>query len=111
MSEPTQGEELHELAMKIRYDLTSAQAKLTELVRQIAILKLDRPAKVVCDYLGCGQKFPGPRTLAEHVYHNHNGPEPEHWLAIEAMSAEPPDEPQTDADEEPDLAPRTDAVT
>jgi len=76
--------ELHDLAMKIRYDLTAAQAKLTELLRQIGELPEDAGARARCH---CGLTFPGPRTLAEHEHVSHGGPVPEHWTATDALVA------------------------
>lgn len=80
---------LHELAMTIRYDLTAAQGKLTELMRQIGELPIDTSSPPVkCPY--CKLERSGPMTLAEHIYNHHDGPVPAHYAAIEAASVEPP---------------------
>lgn len=78
---------LHDLAMGIRYDLTAAQGKLTELVRQVAEANLPMPEELVCPT--CGVPTKGPRTLAEHQHVSHDGSVPDHWLHTEAISAEP----------------------
>ena len=74
--------DLHELARRIRMDLTNAQAKLTELNRQLANLELpDDGRKPVCDL--CGTTF-RPRFMRdEHVYNRHGGPLPAHYAAAE----------------------------
>lgn len=73
---------------KVRYDLTAAQAKLSEALRMVAAMDLDENAgeRVPCPK--CGVKVTGPNMLAEHMYHSHKGPEPEVWKRIEAMSEE-----------------------
>lgn len=72
---------------KLRYDLTSCQAKLTDAMKMVAALDIAEAGdRVACPR--CGVKCAGPNTMAEHMYHSHGGPEPEHWLAIEAMSEE-----------------------
>ena len=38
----------------------------------------------------CQLTFRGPNTLAEHRYHQHDGPEPPHWLAAEALASPAP---------------------
>jgi hypothetical protein len=73
---------------KARYDLTSAQGKLSEALRMIASLDLEEAGdRVPCP--DCGAKLPGALTLAEHVYVSHGGPEPAHWVALEAKIEEP----------------------
>lgn len=64
---------LHDQAMAIRYDLTAAQSKLTELVRQIALL--DPTVTTACTH--CGYRpAPGMPSLAEHDHRHHDGPPP-----------------------------------
>ena len=41
MTTPTKGTTILDQAMRIRYDLTAAQAKLTDLMETLATLKLD----------------------------------------------------------------------
>lgn len=67
---------------KLRYDLTAAQGKVGEALRMVAALDLPENAgdRVPCPK--CGVKLPGPRTLAEHDYQLHDGPEPEHWKDV-----------------------------
>lgn len=86
MSDEHEGEhETMEIARKIRYDLTAAQVKVTELLNALA--KLELPSdKPTCP--ACGVPVRGPNTLAEHVYHSHGGPVPESYLRAEAMSEE-----------------------
>lgn len=68
---------LHKLAMEIRYDLTAAQGKLTELMRQVGEYDLPVSTAVECPH--CGIEKLGEHLLAEHLYVIHDGPEPEHW--------------------------------
>jgi hypothetical protein len=70
---------------KLQYDLTSIQARVTDLKRNLALeLPDERPAHR-CDE--CGLPLLGALKLAEHRYLSHDGPEPEHWIAAEAQSA------------------------
>lgn len=79
---------LHALAMDIRRDLTGAQGKLTELMRQVGALPIDTSTvPIKCPY--CELETKGELTLAEHVYNQHDGPVPAHYAAIEAASDEP----------------------
>lgn len=62
----------------LRYDLTALQAKLSDLITMAA--KLPAPPlehAVTCP--DCGLALPNQRRLAEHAYHVHRGPEPEHY--------------------------------
>lgn len=72
---------------KVQYDLTSLKARVSEVQRQVAALNLEQPDAAICET--CGIKTRGPLTLAEHIYHSHNGPLPEHWAAAEAIADEP----------------------
>ena len=74
-------EDILEIAKTLRYDLTAAQAKLTELATLAAQLPDDEHERPRCP--DCELPFRGPRTLAEHRYHQHDGPTPEHWLEAE----------------------------
>lgn len=81
-------EEMHAIAMAIRYDLTSAQAKLTELLRQIALVEPTAITRcVVCGYRPA-QNMP---SLEEHAYRRHGGPLPAAWARDEALDDEEPD--------------------
>lgn len=71
---------------KAQYDLTSAQAWLAEARRQVAALDLAPASEHRCPAESCGLSFHGPKRLAEHVYVSHGGPEPEHWVAAEALA-------------------------
>ncbi len=74
---------LSSVLRQIRYDLTAAQAKLTEAMRMVSTLDLDENAgdRVPCPK--CGLRLLGERSIAEHLYASHDGPEPAHWLAID----------------------------
>lgn len=85
--------EILALAKTIRYDLTSLQAKLTELIRLAALLEAPDPNANLCQV--CGLRFKGSNTLAEHLYVQHDGPEPDHWLQAEAQ-ADLPDDSQSE---------------
>lgn len=72
--------EIVEQAKRIRYDLTALQAKVSELLRMAGQLPApDPPATVTCPEPHCQLRLPGPKALAEHSYHVHHGPEPDHW--------------------------------
>lgn len=71
---------------KIRYDLTNAQGKLTDVFRMLGEMNLQDTPAAVCDV--CGVVKSGPRSLQVHMYQLHDGPEPEQWVAIEAASVE-----------------------
>jgi hypothetical protein len=95
--------DVYEMLQKVRYDLTAAQAKLTDAFNILRELNL--PQQPTTDCPTCGLKFRGPLTLAEHLHISHDGPIPEHWLLAEARAVEP-DAEKTRAsadDEEPDL--------
>lgn len=72
---------------KARYDLTAAQAKISEALRMVAAMDLPENAgeRVACPR--CGAKLQGTLLLAEHVYNSHDGPVPAHWLELEARLA------------------------
>lgn len=78
---------LHALAMEIRRNLTRAQGQLTELMRQIGEYDLPLSSGINCPK--CGIERESQLVLDEHLYHQHDGPVPPHWLAIEARSIEP----------------------
>jgi hypothetical protein len=70
---------------KAQYDLTSAQAWLAEVRRQVAALELGEQVGHRCE---CGVVFRSARRLVEHAYTSHGGTEPEHWIASEALAEE-----------------------
>jgi hypothetical protein len=74
---------------KAQYDLTSAQAWLAEVKRQVAALGIAPAVKHDCN--DCGLALPSAYKLAEHRYLQHDGPTPEHWEQSEALAA-PDDE-------------------
>lgn len=74
------------LAKKLRYDLTAMQAKVTDLLNELAKLNLDHDHGPECPH--CGIETRGPKTLAEHLYVCHGGPVPAHYADIEARSVE-----------------------
>lgn len=74
------------LAKKLRFDLTSCQAKLSDLLRMLASMDLPEPSQRECPT--CHAVFPGGLSLSEHDYLSHGGPDPEHWLEAERLSDE-----------------------
>lgn len=81
------GDEVYDLARKIRMDLTAAQAKLTDLVNLLNDLQLEDRPRPTCPH--CRITFRQQMALAEHVYTSHDGPVPVHWLEAEARSLDP----------------------
>lgn len=71
-----------ELCRKIRYDLTAAQAKLTNIIEALASLP-PTPKSVCCI---CGLHLRGPLSLAEHLYTSHDGDLPDHWAQAERLA-------------------------
>lgn len=70
--------DLHKLALEIGDELTRAQGKLAELVRQAALLEPKAVVRcTVCDYRPA-QNMP---SLAEHAHTAHGAPPPAHWVA------------------------------
>ena len=80
MSEP----EVFEVLRKLRYDLTAAQAKLSEALELLAAMDLRAVERAACP--DCGLALKGERSLAEHRYHSHGGQVPEHWLRAEQLA-------------------------
>src|SRR5215207_4956617 len=79
----------HELVSALRtlrYDLTAMQAKVSDLLTMAAKLPApDRASDVECP--NCLLMQSGPQALAEHLFHVHRGPEPEHWREEPALDA------------------------
>jgi hypothetical protein len=67
---------------RARMDLTNAQAKLSDAIKALAAHPDSQTPRPKCP--SCGSSFRGDRSLAEHVYHSHGGPVPQHYLEIEA---------------------------
>lgn len=64
--------DLHKLADQIRYDLTSAQAKITSLKAMLSQLNLPAEAPVyLCAVPSCGIGFGSAHRLAEHLENVH----------------------------------------
>lgn len=64
--------EIMELARKIRYDLTAMQAKLSELMRQAALLEAPDADSRSCPECGLGAgSLPSSTTLADHRWQSH----------------------------------------
>lgn len=64
--------EILELARTLRYDLTAAQAKLSELIRLAAKLEPPDPSKAMCPECGMSAKaLPASTTLADHRWVRH----------------------------------------
>ncbi len=76
-----QPQDLYDLLLKIRYDTTAIQAKVTDALRTLNALNLPVNPPAECPH--CGIELTGPIKLAEHLYQTHNGPTPEHWAALE----------------------------
>lgn len=73
-----------ELIKKIRMDLSAAQAKITDLSSCLNEMNLQNTQRPRCSV--CGLTFKNGLVRDEHLYHQHGGPEPEHWAKAEAMS-------------------------
>ena len=82
----TERHEIWKVADAIQMDLRAAQGKMVTLRSKLAALDLPEEDQTNCPK--CGVPCRGPNTLAEHVYTSHDGPEPAHWLALEAKIAE-----------------------
>lgn len=82
----TQPQDVYDLLMKIRYDATAIQAKVTDTLNALNDLGLESRPAATCE---CGLEFRGQKTLAEHIHLSHDGPVPEHWLEVEARSLDP----------------------
>lgn len=85
-----QPEDLFEILKQIRKDLTSLQVRTTDALNTLTALNLPSRPKAWCPH--CKSDFPGPRTLSEHLYTSHDGPEPDHWANPPAV-----DEPEAEA--------------
>lgn len=73
----------YELLKKIRYDLTAAQAKLTDAMNNISQLDIGDDS-VRCP--NCNTRFRGALSLAEHLHLSHDGPLPAHWEQAERLA-------------------------
>jgi hypothetical protein len=84
-----------ELADRIQMDLNNAQARLVELRSHLAQtdipkLKADvRHPCPECKTAGITHDLRSASKLAEHRYHSHDGPLPNHYAAAEAIALEP----------------------
>jgi hypothetical protein len=83
----TDRHDIWQVADALQMDLRAASAKLVELRARLASIDLPDPTSVTCPT--CDVKLRGQRTLAEHIHVSHDGPVPQHWLAIEARSVDP----------------------
>lgn len=90
--------ELHSLARKLRYDLTAAQGKLSELLRGLAELERDDHPEFRCPE--CRIDCRGLNQLEIHVYTSHDGPLPSAWARLDALVAPEPPEEESDAEQE-----------
>lgn len=79
---------LVELAKDMRKDLTYAQGKLTELMRQLRALGLEVPEPIVCPEPYCRWDFRTKAELEIHVYQHHDGPVPATWALAEQRAEE-----------------------
>jgi hypothetical protein len=67
--------------------IDSAERLSRSIVSNLGVLrseiaKLELPEALERDCPRCGLKTKGPRSLAEHLYQLHDGPEPEHWQTL-----------------------------
>jgi len=75
---------LWELLDRMQMDLRDLQGKLVSVRSIVAGMNLVEPERTLCPKCGdVGLK--GPQTLAEHLYNSHDGPVPDHYLAIDAL--------------------------
>lgn len=89
--------DIWEIVDRMQMDIRALSVRMVELRAQLAAIDLPKPNELVCHHAGCGLKFKGPNTLAEHLRVSHDGPLPPAWARAEAISDEPPD------DDEPEL--------
>jgi hypothetical protein len=68
----SQEPEVFEVLRKIRYDLTAAQAKVTEALNLLGAMSLPASAKIECQR--CGVWLGGELALATHLQNVHDGP-------------------------------------
>ena len=74
MSKDPNEPEIYEVLRKIRYDLSAAQAKITDAFTMLNSMKLPAPSSAfVCPT--CKANLKGARALAFHVRDLHDGPE------------------------------------
>lgn len=71
------------LLKRMRHELTTLQAQLTDAQNMLAALNLPKQNEARCE---CGLKFRGALSLAEHVHTSHGGPLPDHWLKAEELA-------------------------
>lgn len=77
-------QDLLNVTARMQMDLRAAQAQLVALRASVAALDIPDPTLVTCPE--CGLAHNSGNALAEHRYHLHGGPEPEHWLAAAALA-------------------------
>lgn len=80
--------DIWEIADRMQMDIRALGVRMVELRAQLAALNLPKPRELTCPQPGCGLKFKGPNTLAEHVHVSHSGPLPPAWRRAEAISDE-----------------------
>lgn len=76
--------EAHQLLKLIRMDLSQVQARVTELSRMLNEAGLKHTPRPHCKH--CGLTFRWESARDEHEYHQHDGPEPKHWIEQERIS-------------------------
>jgi hypothetical protein len=82
----------HELVTqlkRLRYDLTEMQGKVSEALRMAAQLKLESAPPHTCPECktaGITHDLRTTAKLAEHRYHAHDGPLPNHYAKAEAAA-------------------------
>lgn len=70
---PADPEDLRELLLKIRYDATAIQAKVTDALEQLGRLNVERPPEPhACPITHCGVSKTTARLLEEHMENVHD---------------------------------------
>jgi hypothetical protein len=77
---------LKELA-KVQYDLSVMKTRVAGITREVAALNLPAPWKRRCPH--CELELRSTTALAEHLYHQHDGPLPPHWDDAEKLAKAP----------------------
>ncbi len=90
---------------QVRYDLSVTQTRVIEIANAVKALieanELSAPPVHICPTCSCTQR--SKQALAEHRYHIHDGPVPEHYLAAERLAGiEPPPPPEPELPRHPE---------
>lgn len=84
-------DDIHELLKLMRMDLSQLQARLTDLSKMVATLKLDQPRTWICWI--CGISCPSELVMLDHRVGVHDDPaaikeRDVAWAKIEALADE-----------------------